>query len=628
MSTYKRFHQPNITLSVSQYVSNLTAHLPVMMRQDIDLKIGLRKKRRHATDRHLSLFAEERVRYVDKVAHHFVSKFPFGFVNHEPKPLELTHEILINDEAIKDLANKLTVAFVDIINDIAITDTEARIDGIPDSPTDYYRALHYAFEQIRKLMLTVFIEPPSADTHDVGQKLSLRDAETILECAIRRCIDPNYLVRKFKRLRKRYIEHAQITLGNVGKQSGQHRYVSRLTLSNFKQQLRESDAFMHSMVVISHETMQEFNLAEVASRTTANLENRRIELVVRSRGDEERAIDMGFDGVFITWTLPSKYHRTSPKWDGSTVKEAHNYLMSLWKLARAHLAKNGIPWFGLRVAEPHKDGTPHAHMFLYAHPSQIDELVRICQRIAQDEDNDELINKKAKEARFQAKFCDPSQGSATGYIIKYISKNINGAHMPEGDAEDNAVSVRAWASTWGIKQFSQSGSPSVGLWRQLRRANKSDVAIDEELMSLHDHADNSRWKEFSQHIGDLRLAYEEQMNQYGETTKRVIGLEWLGHIIETCSERFSILAKSDVDAWRRSRSECHQRGGAPSWSTENKCNPPPVNTISPLEKALMDVTGWSVKGVQCLIRPLGMGAKIPIDKWMTLSIRNGQLCVT
>lgn len=53
---------------------------------------------------------------------------------------------------------------------------------------------------------------------------------------------------------------------------------------------------MESMVVISHETMQEFNLAEVASRTTANLENRRIELVVRSRGDEERAIDMGLKG--------------------------------------------------------------------------------------------------------------------------------------------------------------------------------------------------------------------------------------------------------------------------------------------------------------------------------------------
>ncbi|MGR5392252.1 replication endonuclease, partial [Vibrio crassostreae] len=95
---------------------------------------------------------------------------------------------------------------------------------------------------------------------------------------------------------------------------------------NFKQQLRESEAFMKSMVVINHDTLQEFNLDEVASRTTANPENRYIELVVRSRGDEERAIDMGFEGVFITWTLPSQYHRNSPKWNGCTVKEAHQNL--------------------------------------------------------------------------------------------------------------------------------------------------------------------------------------------------------------------------------------------------------------------------------------------------------------
>ncbi|MEZ9495817.1 replication endonuclease, partial [Vibrio splendidus] len=308
--------------------------------------------------------------------------------------------------------------------------------------------------------------------------------------------------------RKRYIEHAQVTLGNVGEQPSQHRYVSRLTLSNFKQQLRESEAFMKSMVVINHDTLQEFNLDEVASRTTTNLENRRVELVVRSRGDEERAIDMGFEGVFINWTLPSKYHRNSPKWNGCTVKEAHQSLMEQWRLARAHFAKQDIPWFGLRVAEPHKDGTPHLHAFVYCPAEYKAELMRICAKIARSEDGDELYNKKKRKARFHAKPCNPKKGSATGYIIKYISKNINGAHLPKGAAEETAVSVRAWASAWGIKQFSQSGSPAVGLWRQLRRANKADVAIDEALIDLHEHADKSRWKEFTQHIGDLRLAHE------------------------------------------------------------------------------------------------------------------------
>ncbi|CAK3154549.1 hypothetical protein VCRA2121O264_980001 [Vibrio crassostreae] len=101
----------------------------------------------------------------------------------------------------------------------------------------------------------------------------------------------------------------------------------------------------------------------------------------------------------------------------------------------------------------------------------------------------------------------------------------------------------------------------------------------------------------------------------------MIGLEWLGHVIETCRDHFSVVAKCDVDAWKKARS-------AVPWSTENKCNPPPEMEISPLEKALMDVTGWSVKGVQCLLKPLSMGAKIPIDKHTTLSLINGRLGVT
>ncbi len=40
MTTYKRFLQPEMGLSLAQYISNITAHLPVMMRRDIDLKVN------------------------------------------------------------------------------------------------------------------------------------------------------------------------------------------------------------------------------------------------------------------------------------------------------------------------------------------------------------------------------------------------------------------------------------------------------------------------------------------------------------------------------------------------------------------------------------------------------------
>ncbi|MFZ3434011.1 replication endonuclease [Vibrio harveyi] len=619
MTTYQRFLQPEMGLSLAQYISNITAHLPVMMRRDIDLKVGRRKQRGNADDRNLAIFAHERVNFVDKVAHHFTRLFPFSMPSHEPEPLELTHDTLMCNSQCKDFALKLVSAFEEIISGIEVDEKEQFIDTGLTSHTGYLGALVRAFDEISGVMTHAHIKPPSVDLSQLGGKLSIEDAEFILEVALKRCLDPRFLVRKLKRLRKQYIEHAQVTLGNVGKRQGQSRYVSRITIQNFKQQMRESEEFMRGMVVINHETLEEFGLDEVAKRTTANPENRRIELVVRSRGDEERAIDMGFEGVFITWTLPSKYHRNSHKWNGCTVKEAHRNLMEQWKLARAHFAKAEIPWFGLRVAEPHKDGTPHLHAFLYCAAEHKENLMRICAAIARSEDSEELVTKKMRKARFQAKPCDPAKGSATGYIIKYISKNINGAHMPEGDAQESAISARAWASAWGIKQFSQSGSPSVGIWRQLRRASKLDVSIDKDLATLHDHADNSRWKAFCQHIGDACLAYEYDQNQYGESVKRVIGISWLGQIIETCSARFSIVSKSDAKAWKAERSEA-KRGGAPSWSTENKCN-------HPLTEPLMRLTGWSSQGVQCLISPLMRGAKVQIDRYTTVSFKNNRLIV-
>lgn len=300
-------------------------------------------------------------------------------------------------------------------------------------------------------------------------------------------------------------------------------------------------------------------------------------------------------------------------------------MMAKWRCARAWFKKPkiDIQWFGLRVAEPHKDGTPHAHMFLYVHPRQKQDLIDIIEGIAIDEDKSELIinGKLDKTPRITIKDCDPSQGTATGYIIKYISKNINGAHMPEGDVKQTAPSATAWARIHRIKQFSQSGSPSVGLWRQLRRANPTETAFDEELEQLRDHADNSRWKGFCELGFKAKLAYEDKFNQYGDTVKRVIGINWLGKVIATCSEQFSLVKTKEV----KRRALDLKKGGALPWSTENKCNQKDEIPISPLEQALMDVTGWSVKGVQCLLRPLSLGATVPIDKHMSLKLRNGRL---
>ncbi|CAK2904637.1 Replication protein [Vibrio crassostreae] len=596
--------------------------LPRIVQDDVRFQVSRRKRRTNATQQNIDRFTNDSVKHALKYSPFIEDKYTFvdersnaperqRLHSSARSSVELNHRVLMCDEALEHLATNLTEMFTRLI----------QMTEIEDNESSYVDALEKVFYGIREDMKRFYIKAPQIKKkHE-----TIEDAERELERAIRRCLDVSYLVRKFKFLRTQYIEYSQIALSRVGGNKGQRKYVSSRSYARWEKKQIEAEQFVKSMSVLNDETGQAFDLSEVVKRTTANPENRRIELVVRSRGDEERAIEMGYEGVFVNWTLPSKYHRNSSKWNGCTPKEAHEVMMAKWRCARAWFKKPkiDIQWFGLRVAEPHKDGTPHAHMFLYVHPRQKQDLIDIIEGIAIDEDKSELIinGKLDKTPRITIKDCDPSQGTATGYIIKYISKNINGAHMPEGDAKQTALSATAWARIHRIKQFSQSGSPSVGLWRQLRRANPTETAFDEELEQLRDHADNSRWKGFCELGFKAKLAYEDKFNQYGDTVKRVIGINWLGKVIATCSEQFSLVKTKDV----KRRALDLKKGGALPWSTENKCNQKEKIPISPLEQALMEVTGWGVKGVQCLLRPLSLGATVPIDKHMSLKLRNGRL---
>lgn len=238
--------------------------------------------------------------------------------------------------------------------------------------------------------------------------------------------------------------------------------------------------------------------------------------------------------MFITLTAPSKYHPTRQvgKGESKTVqlnhgwndeafnpKDAQRYLCHIWSLMRTAFKDNDLQVYGLRVVEPHHDGTPHWHMMLFCNPRQRNQIIEIMRRYALKEDGDE---RGAARNRFQAKHLN--RGGAAGYIAKYISKNIDGYALDgqlDNDTgrplKDTAAAVTAWASTWRIPQFKTVGLPTMGL--TVNYANC--LAASALLMSL---TNASRLYALPQTVVILRCISARRVGQMFRAIVRLSGL--------------------------------------------------------------------------------------------------------
>ncbi|UGA55301.1 replication endonuclease [Vibrio sp. VB16] len=620
---------------VSSFQTHFYPTLPKFVVKDINKKVYARSKRKNSTSRTLEQFAMETTKNSFKSAEHIEQRYPFAsrrIDRQEYKKISryterkkrrigkiqtsiksnmhaLTHDILMIDEKRKEFGLSLVTHLKKLI-------LECEGDG------DEHH-LRLLCNTLAKSVRRYYIALPKLPKHPTFEQYF---------SALTKMTTDDWINDRLERLKFEYIEYSQISLSRVGSKAHQSKYVSVMTLNNFLEAQDKQAKFLADYCIYNADEDISVDLENVFMASTSNPENRRIEMMVRSRGFEELADSKGYTAAFVSWTLASKYHRNSKNWNGANPKDGHKNLMKQWSRGRAILAKQGIDYFGFRVAEPHKDGTAHAHYFLFCKEEEKELIISTLRNIAIEEDKDELYyktvngklikrNKPVLRARFDCKYCDPSKGGATAYIAKYIAKNLNGSHMSEADKKA-AQSVRAWASLWRIRQFQQFGGAPVSIWRALRKTSTEEIKAlkCDELTELHGHADKSRWKSFVQGIGDAQIQYEEKENRYFETVKHIVGFSFMSHCISTVKAQWEIIKKSDLKATQK-------RDGVPSRSTENNCNQPQEIKISPLEKELMTVTGWSVKGVQCLIVPLMRGSRVSIDRYTNISFTNNRLLV-
>lgn len=292
--------------------------------------------------------------------------------------------------------------------------------------------------------------------------------------AIARMTDGHWWRRKLRREQGREREALAIALGYV--HSRADIYISAESFEREIGKQRRNAAILAETEAIN-EDGEIFTLAALADASVSNPAIRRAELMTRLRGMEEVALECGHVGRFVTITCPSRMHAKlhasggdNPNYDGTTPKQAQEYLCRLWQRIRAKLHRDGIGVYGFRIAEPHHDGTPHWHLLLFVAPHRASGLEEIIRRYALEDSPDEP---GARERRCSFVEIDRRKGSAAAYVAKYVSKNIDGcglnADLDGVPAAEAAQRVQSWAKLHGIRQFQSIGGAPVTLWRELRR---------------------------------------------------------------------------------------------------------------------------------------------------------------
>lgn len=449
----------------------------------------------------------------------------------------------MSDESIKESA----VRRADIVSRLCGSKVEwPAIDpGLKFYPVDWVSLLGASNFIAKKIHVGRDVSVVTGYVESLGIELPASKSDKALKA---RLCCPEWWERRLRKILLRAGETVSRSYGAVNR-AGQV-YISDESLKVIEQRWARSEKIMEGLEAVCDETGEAFKMSEVAAKGVSNPDVRAYELMARSSGFEAFAKANKHKAVFYTLTAPSRFHAfgvtgiKNKKYDGSTPRDAQEYLCGVWARVRADAKRSGITTYGLRTVEPHHDGTPHWHLVLFMPAEHEKEFTDIFEDHAKREDKKELFDSfgmplsRKHKARFYAKHLKMGEmitlkdgrrvmGSATSYILKYVLKNIGGIRqlkdtkpMQIEDCEDlesgqdsqiTAPRIRAWASLWGIRQFQQIGGSSVTVWRELRRLRDVELGEDQGfLMALWSAADAGDWCKFCVLLGGCDMPRNSQ----------------------------------------------------------------------------------------------------------------------
>ncbi|WP_370602672.1 replication endonuclease [Citrobacter cronae] len=374
----------------------------------------------------------------------------------------------MNQEQVKRLST-LVAAHMSMCLDAACSDLFVTDDVKPEQ-------IRQSWEKVAAEAMRLDVIPPAFEQLRRKKRRRKPVPYDLIPGSLARMLCADWWYRKLWQMRCEWREEQLRAVCLVNKKASP--YVSYEAVIHKREQRRKSLEFFqsHELVNADGDTL---DMEDVVNASSSNPAHRRNEMMACVKGLELIAEMRDDCAVFYTITCPSRFHATlnngrpNPKWTSETVRQSSDYLVDTFAAFRKALHKAGLRWYGVRVAEPHHDGTVHWHLLCFMRKKDRRTLTALLRKFAIREDRAELGNNTGP--RFKSELINPRKGTPTSYIAKYISKNIDGRGLAKEISKetgkslrDSAEHVSAWASLHRVQQFRFFGIPGRQAYRELR----------------------------------------------------------------------------------------------------------------------------------------------------------------
>lgn len=380
--------------------------------------------------------------------------------------------LLVLPEMSQDQTKRLSTliaAHMDICLDAACSDLFVTDDVKPEE-------VRQAWERVAAEAMRLDVIPPAFERLRRKKHRRKPVPYDLIPGSLARMRCADWWYRKMWQMRCEWREEQLRAVCLVNKKASP--YVSFEAVIHKREQRRKSLEYFRSHELVN-EQGDALDMEDVVNASSSNPAHRRNEMMACVKGLELIAEMRGDCAVFYTITCPSRFHATlnngrpNPKWTSATVRQSSDYLVDTFAAFRKAMHKSGMRWYGVRVAEPHHDGTVHWHLLCFMRKKERRAITALLRKFAIREDREELGSNTGP--RFKSELINPRKGTPTSYIAKYISKNIDGRGLANEISKetgrslrDNAEHVSAWASLHRVQQFRFFGIPGRQAYRELR----------------------------------------------------------------------------------------------------------------------------------------------------------------